>query len=390
MRFELLRITVLGWGVATILVATITASDNVTPLKSHRILYNIDGCTSLYLKKGGYAAGPITERDLNAVIDEIHAPGSPVNTVLICVNGGTSLYYPSRVGTMIGSLDAADVRRTWPAEKQQWIANLEGFYSRNIDPYSVMFRHAKQLGLESLLSYRMNDAHGDPFLQGKIWREHPEWRLGAGLNFAYPEVREHVFRVIEEATCRYDGDGLELDFNRFPNYFPKPAEAADVAKIDDLVHRVRQMLDGEGKRRGRRLTLAVRVPSSWDECRKIGLSPATWAKNRWIDFLTASEFLFSKRFSLKPWKGRHSEHTDLRKHRMRGRPGVRAVLDAGAISCDGAILLERRRGWHLSFQFLHDARVGKKRVLSRRSKFFKTLNSWRVNVHTGIVNLESH
>lgn len=255
MRFELLRITVLGWGVATILVATITASDNVTPLKSHRILYNIDGCTSLYLKKGGYAAGPITERDLNAVIDEIHAPGSPVNTVLICVNGGTSLYYPSRVGTMIGSLDAADVRRTWPAEKQQWIANLEGFYSRNIDPYSVMFRHAKQLGLESLLSYRMNDAHGDPFLQGKIWREHPEWRLGAGLNFAYPEVREHVFRVIEEATCRYDGDGLELDFNRFPNYFPKPAEAADVAKIDDLVHRVRQMLDGEGKRRGRRLTL---------------------------------------------------------------------------------------------------------------------------------------
>ena len=55
------------------------------------------------------------------------------------------------------------------------------------------------------------------------------------------------FRLIEEAVPRYDCDGLELDFNRFPTFFKAGATEERVAKMNSLVEQVRGMLDDVGR-----------------------------------------------------------------------------------------------------------------------------------------------
>jgi hypothetical protein len=256
----------------------------------------------MFYKKDVYAPSVITEDDLRALVEELTQPGSQVDTFLLCVNAQV-VFYPTRVGTMIGSLMSAEDRNKLPATARQWIANLEGFYARDVDPYAVILAEAKKHGLETLISYRMNDAHGNSFLLCRLYQEHPEYRLGAGLDFGREAVRDYTFRIIEEIVQRYECDGIELDFNRFPNFFSSGTSEERMITINSLVERVRAMIDGESKRRDRRLVLAARVPTSYQQCREIGCDPAVWARNGWIDFLTVSEFLVVRYdLPVAPWK----------------------------------------------------------------------------------------
>ena len=60
-------------------------------------------------------------------------------------------------------------------------------------------------------------------------------------------VGANTARLIEETMRRYDCDGLELDFNRFPNFFKDGSTELRVAKMNSLVGRVRRMLDEAGR-----------------------------------------------------------------------------------------------------------------------------------------------
>ncbi len=74
---------------------------------------------------------------------------------------------------MIGSVMSAKERNESPPHVQRWINNLEGFYARGVDPYAVILAEAKKRGLETIVSYRMNDAHGNNFLLGTFYQRHP-------------------------------------------------------------------------------------------------------------------------------------------------------------------------------------------------------------------------
>ena len=267
--------------------------------KQRRILYNCDGCSVMFLKAGSYKPAELTEADLRQAVDEIAGPGSQVDTWLICVNAQV-MYYPSRIGTMVGSLVSAETRKAWPPTTGQWVENLEGFYARGADPYATMIDQARKKGREVLLSFRMNDAHIDDFLRCRMWKDHPEYRLNlpgewqkdSALDFGLEPVRDYTFALIQEAVQRYDVDGLEMDFNRFPHYFKPGTEKENAARLNELVQRVRKMLDEEGLKRKRRLVLAARVPETLAACRAIGLDPVAWNAAKSLDFLTASHFLY--------------------------------------------------------------------------------------------------
>jgi uncharacterized lipoprotein YddW (UPF0748 family) len=180
-----------------------------------------------------------------------------------------------------------------------------------IDPYALLLAEAKKRGLEAMLTFRMNDAHGNDFLRTAFWRDHPQFQLANGaLDFKHDAVRDHVFRLIEEAVKRYDCDGIELDFQRFPRFFKDGGVEERVPRINELVKRVRHMLDALGKQRGKRLILAARIPSdygrsapTYQTARGIGCDPAAWAKNGWVDFLTVAEFLHVRYdLPIRPWK----------------------------------------------------------------------------------------
>jgi hypothetical protein len=298
---------------ALALLAWTGISDEVSlPGCSRRILYNLDGDSCLTLKAGRKGPGPITAADLTNIIAELTRPGSQIDTLLVCVNAQV-MYYPTKVGTLRGTLSTPEERAKWPVHERQRFANLQAFFGAGLDPYAVILGEAKRRGLEALLTFRMNDAHGNDFLRTAFWQDHPEFRLGNGaLEFEHDAVREYVFRLIDEAVQRYDCDGLELDFQRFPTFFKAGTIEANTLKINMLVERVRRMLDGEGAKRGRRLVLAARTPSDYGQARPTyeqsrsrakACDPAEWARRGWIDFLTVSEFLFTtETLDLKSWR----------------------------------------------------------------------------------------
>ena len=250
-------------------------SDQPRPPKTRRVLYNLDGDSCMWTKKNAKTPVQVTPDDLKTVVDEIASPGSQVDTLLVCINA-QCMYYPTKIGDRRGTLATPAERAKWPQYEQQRFRNVEGMFAAGVDPYALLLAEARRHELESLLTYRMNDIHGDSFLEHKFWLQHPEYRLPkpyeswairhAGLDFGHDAVRDYTFRLIEEAVQRYDCDGIELDFNRAPAFFQNGTEAERVATINKLVRRVRQMLDDEGRKRGRRFVLAARVLPGYQEC----------------------------------------------------------------------------------------------------------------------------
>lgn len=288
----------------------VSAEKAALPARARRVLYNFDGDSCLSNKAGGKGPVALTEADLRRLIDEVAFDGSQVDTILVCVNAQV-MYYPTKVGTMRGGTSTAGERAKWPSSEKQRFENVQRFFDTGTDPYALMFREAKRRGREALLTFRMNDAHGNDFLRTQFWVDHPEFRLGKGaLDFARPEVRDYTFRLIEEAVRRYDCDGIELDFNRFPTFFQGGTTDERVGWMNSLVERVRKLLDEVGADRKRRLVLGARIPTnygrtvpSYASARETGCDPALWAKNGWIDFLTVSEFLFARYdLPIRPWK----------------------------------------------------------------------------------------
>ena len=300
--------------VAVLLLAPSTPSRAEKPFRQRRILVNYDGGSTLYSRKGSQGPVRLTVGDLREAIREVSFEGSQVDTVLLCVNAQV-MYYPTKVGTMLGSLATPEQKKKLPRNTQQWIANLNHFVDRGIDPWAVMVAEAKRQKREVLLSFRMNDGHEGTHLETRFWRENKEFHCfdpdqGHTLDYGHKEVRDHMFLLIQEAVRRYDCDGIELDFNRFPILFKGGTTTERIAKMNGFVHRLRTMLDAEGKKRKRHLVLGVRPPTenydvaaTYQGSRKVGCDPVTWARNGWIDFMTVSRFL-SVTFDLPvaPWK----------------------------------------------------------------------------------------
>ncbi len=172
-----------------------------------------------------------------------------------------------------------------------------------------MLAEAKRRGREALLTFRMNDDHGNDFLRTQFMVDHPDWRLGSepyrgkgALDFGRDEVRDYTFRLIEEAVRRYDCDGLELDFNRFPTFF-KDGPTRRARGQDELAGRA----DPHPARPTSATSAAtgsassVRVPSNFgrtpptpDSAREIGCDVPAWGRRGWVDWVTVSEFLYER------------------------------------------------------------------------------------------------
>ena len=156
----------------------------------------------------------------------------------------------------------------------------------------------------------MNDTHdswpgGSNFLVDGLApfkRDHPEFLLGqagdrekdpeskvwSSVDFSYPEVRKHIFSLIQEVCHGYDVDGVELDFLRSPRYFlptldELPVEEEHLDAMTDLVRRVSTMAGEASRQRGRPLLLAARTPFSVEDSRFVGLDLEKWLQEDLID-----------------------------------------------------------------------------------------------------------
>jgi hypothetical protein len=142
------------------------------------------------------------------------------------------------------------------------------------DPFADFLDECRAVGQVPFISMRLNDVHHLQHAQtphntqgihsiSRFYVEHPQWWLGgvgSGLDWSVPEVRRHMFALIEEICENYDLAGFELDFMRFPNFFPAEVPTdRRVEIITQFVADVRVLLDRTA-RPGQHRWLSARVP----------------------------------------------------------------------------------------------------------------------------------
>ena len=121
------------------------------------------------------------------------------------------------------------------------------------------------------------------------------------FDFAHAEVRKHYLGVIDEACRRYDLDGFELDWGRHPLVFRYGEERQNTPIMNDFIRQIQQRLQAYGKKRGRPILLATRVPDSPELSRSVGLDAETWMGEGWIDLLIAGFGSAPFTFPLEDW-----------------------------------------------------------------------------------------
>lgn len=298
------------------------------PERARRFIYNSDG-DNMFI----YKLPPMTPADLHRYVDDI--ADTQVTTFFVCPNYGMPLTYPSKVTDMIGSemtekqwekVRETAVKPEGRVTSDRALANLYGLVKAGHDPVGVVVDRAREQNMEVFITYRLNEIHDvqnpNSLLVSKFWRNHPEWRVGkhgdeilplfkeiiggspehevhpivaswfpGALNFAISEVRALRMAELRECCQRYPIDGLDLDFQRFPIYFPQDEGHKHVAAMTEWIRSVRQMTREVGEKRGRPLKLSARILAKPEQNLAIGLDPIDWARQGLVDFLVVSHYL---------------------------------------------------------------------------------------------------
>jgi hypothetical protein len=264
----------------------------------HRILYNSDGSNIFWRKS-------FSRDNVYRSVDEVADAG--ITTFLFNPNPCQKGIYPGGKAGMF-SYEFPVSPGYVPSERdsmyRHFSDNLQMLLKDSLDPVGMIVDRARLRGMEAFLTIRMNELHdvdvpGSPLL-GDFWKSHSEYRLGGyegwgayALNYGIPAVREYYYSLIRELCERYPVDGIELDFMRFPYYFPRDSanSPSRAALMTQFVEQVRRMSREAGNRRGIPILLSARVPSSLASCAYAGLDPAEWSRRGLVDFLTVAPFL---------------------------------------------------------------------------------------------------
>lgn len=281
----------------------------MTTSQTHwRVLCNDDGWIM------GTYGPPLTPDDMR---DKMIAPyaGSPVDVFLWSIGGHEVYDYETEVGELFGDgYEDLD-----PGQRRKY-ENLRQMIKEHGGPVTVIAQLCHEAGMAFFPSVRMNehyDMEESAPNYGRLRRDHPElcigrpgesiphgsleWGIRTGLNYALPAVRAHMTRIIFELIERFDIDGIELDFMRHPAFF-RLAEAYQYRYLmTDFVYGVRNKLDEVSQKRGKHLDLAVRVPPTLSDSKRIGLDAEAWIKNGMVDMLIAGGGFIPFEMPIREW-----------------------------------------------------------------------------------------
>jgi hypothetical protein len=217
----------------------------------------------------------------------------------------------------------------WPA----WEMPRDRIAVLGDDPIRPIVEFTHGLGKEFFFNIRMNDCHSSVHFRGPAWwepfrqssphllqsnisaqdweRVYLPWirgesetyplqavedRRGPGnrdlqswsaFDYARPEVRDYFLGLVRQVAERYDVDGIDLDWLRWPYFFRFGDELRGIPLMNDFVRRVADTVRARAKRRGRPIVIAMRVPDTPERAAEIGLDVVTWIREGWVDVLVA-------------------------------------------------------------------------------------------------------
>ena len=261
-----------------------------------RLIYNEDADTL-----GGYRRNfHPAPMSLDEYLRELFEPliDTHVDTYVWCCGSVAGLHYDSKVGRC--SLERFDNPETTFDNTHAWRrwTNLKTYMETGHSPVTVVGENARELGLETFVSLRMNDCHDayqPDVYTGSIKKEHPEWLIGEpgreyeknsipwwmrkAFNYAVDELRRFVVDLVEE-LLDFDYDGVELDFLSHPFLFRLGEEQSAAPEVTEMLGKIKRMACERGKR------LMVRVPATVERCLRIGYDVPAWIEAGVVDMLS--------------------------------------------------------------------------------------------------------
>lgn len=255
---------------------------------------------------GNYWFGgrPLTVEDVNAAVDMV--AGTQVTTYMMCT-GSSAVYYPSKYSNMLGddrggTLKACYDSATYNLWRRYW-DNEKRLEAEGTDMVSASLARARERGLETFITLRMNDLHFADTLSAckmameEFWLQNPQfwtndpsigYNSAGALDYAHPQVREHKLALIREQLERFGPliDGVDLDFMRFFVYFRADEARANSQIMTQFLCQIRSLVDSVSAVLGRPLLLSARVAPTLAYNMKKGLDVAEWVRRGLLDFVS--------------------------------------------------------------------------------------------------------
>jgi len=216
-----------------------------------------------------------------------------VTTYLICPNWCGKFFFSTQVGEIL---------------PESCAQSFHALINSGKDPLGMFIERMRSTGRETFITYRTNDVHGadDPNHPGasEFKKAHPDFVVDPAdtsgnwmsrcLDYSRPEVREYYLNSLTEMAERYDVDGFQIDWMRFPRHLSGNNTEEVWAKrsaLTEFMASVREMLDKVGIKRGSRILLSARVPTWLEGCRKVGIDVSEWNRLKLLDFISIAPFL---------------------------------------------------------------------------------------------------
>jgi hypothetical protein len=262
-------------------------------------------------------AGTMTTADLDPLVDRL--AGGHTGVFVIGVNAQRACF-PSKVcESYLDGFDmAGGVTQPWMEgfSKDLWSyrrsANMKVLEKQGIDSSRYLIDKARAAGMQAWCTIRMNDQHCTYFQRHPIhtnyWMDHPELRVQSlapegGFDYAHACVRNHFADFVCEVIDYYDADGFVIDWLRQLIYFDEGQGEAHIHDINAMMERFRRHADVVGARRGKRIEIIGRVPTTIRMSRFHGFDGVEWAKRGWVDRLVLSpRYIRDYDIDPRPWK----------------------------------------------------------------------------------------
>jgi len=263
------------------------------------------------------AARPIlvfNEDDSNALMK---APAEAYVSYFDSVCRGAVTHFFMCPNAMRSNVDSQAFEPIWRALDEKgvdpkWAGTAKWLHDNGIDPYAIWTKRAHEKGVSPWITMRMNDIHGvdDPSWPSlcTMWREHPEYRCDPdyrgedwypyAFDYSHEAVRKRALDYIRELLEKYDVDGIECDWLRFPWHFPLKSARSKAHHLTEFMACVRRIADAAGRRRGRKVLVGARVPSNMEDSLDLGMDAVAWSRDGSVDWIVPCNFCNSVDFDL--------------------------------------------------------------------------------------------
>ena len=276
--------------------------------RPREVIYNTDGCDAVYYPR------ELAATKENFIDQRLkYTQGSKIDSVFYCP-------LSSGFGHLTSRTTAGDQLLADPPHAPK-MRNVTGeLLAQGTDPLKIAEEYCRDENLEFFASLRVNDTHDQAhteekpmFLMSPFKRQHPEFLMGtidnrppycswSAADFTHQEVRDRMAAIVAEICANYDIDGIEYDFHRHMQLLKSVAwgghaSEEELEMMTGFMKELREITEAAGRKRGRPILVAVRVPDSVGYCRAVGIDLERWMEDKLFDIMIGSSY-----FQLSPWK----------------------------------------------------------------------------------------